>query len=186
MTAPRTPLLVAPEGADDLLGRTMLTLDLVRGLRQVNRKLSIPDAEDDLRTPRFKGITTLWLGPPYAPGSKKICALHLGAIPEWTQLDANGMMITRGWRAIFEKVVRSGAGTRTRIERVFRVNLSESSDNVLCAKCVREGRRERHNGGARHMCDLHETVYARVEKNMADRPEKANRAGWRKTKEIVT
>lgn len=186
MSTPRTPLLVAPDGEENLLGKSMLSDDLIRGLRKCNPSLVVPAPEDRYRTPTFKGITTLWRGAPFQKGSTKICAFHLGAIPEWTQVDAEGRMITRGWRAIFEKVVRSGSSTRARIEHVFRVNLSESSNNALCVKCIRDGKREPHNNGKLRMCDLHENVYTSAQKGRVDAPELLNRANWRKTKEIAT
>lgn len=187
MGIPRNPLLVPPADTDpdDLLGRSMSSADLIRGLRRINPALTVPAPCDDNRTPRFKGITTLWIGPPFAPGSTKICALHLGAIPEWSQLDPQGVLITRGWRAIFEKVVRTGAATQEQIERVFRISATRGVSDTLCGWCVREGRRVPHNHGRLKMCDLHEGAYAAARRAHYQQPENESRARWRKTKDIV-
>lgn len=160
--------------------------DLIKGLRRVNNNLVVPSPEDRYRTKMFKGITALWLGAPLKKGSTKICAFHMGSIPEWTLLDADGMMITRGWRAVFWKVVNAGACRRASIEREFRVSLDHVTDTTLCKSCVREGERNTHNGGARKMCNFHDDLHGSIAAGKKDAPEIKNILGWEQSKVMFT
>ena len=160
--------------------------DLVRGLRRINNRLVVPDAQDKYRTNTFKGITALYLGPPGQKGGKKICAFHLGSVPEWTLLDADGMMITRGWRAVFWKVIKSGAVRQASIEREFKVSLDYVTDTTLCKGCVREGSRNEHNGGVRKMCNFHDDLHGSIAAGKKDAPEIKNIMGWEQSKVMFT
>jgi hypothetical protein len=106
-------------------------------------------------------VTTLWFGDqPGGPTAKKITAYTPGPIPEWTQIGPFGDIIAKGWRAIFYKVVRSGAATRAQIEKEFNVSLAVlGRERRLCPRCMREsGARRPTNGGARGLCDFHDDV----------------------------
>ena len=177
MTTPRTPLLVAPPGESDLFGQTMLSTDLIRGLRRINPAIYVHQ-----QGPEHTGI---WIGQPGVDGTKFVCAFHLGAVPEWTQIDPNGKLICKGWRAIFEKVVRHGAASQRALEREFRISLDDSGASNLCGKCVRVGHRERHNGGALRMCDTHESVYTQAVRDKANEQELVSRLDWRRKVESL-
>ncbi|MCK5245734.1 hypothetical protein KAR02_02475 [Candidatus Bipolaricaulota bacterium] len=188
MSLPKTPLMVAPDenGPESLLGRCMPSSDLVRTLIEVNRNIFCPDINDANHIESWHGVTSLWLGDP-GGGGKPICGIKLGTVPEWTRIDDKGVMISKGWRAIFEKVIRARAATRAQIEKAFKVSLAPATaPSTLCGVCVREGRREKHNGGARKMCDMHDGAYAAVESAMRTAPERLDKALWKKEKIIVS
>ena len=187
MTIRATPLLVAPDDSgDDMIGKSMTSDDLIKGLRRINNNLVVPEPEDQYRTAMFKGITALYLGRPMAKGTTKICAFHLGMIPEWTLLDDDGVMISRGWRAIFWKVEKSGACRRESIERQFKVSLDHVTDSTLCKDCVKQGVRELHNLGKRRMCNFHDDLFGSIQQGKRDAPELKNEAGWEQTKVMFT
>jgi hypothetical protein len=158
---------------------------LIKGLRKINPKIRVPSPQDRYRTPQFKGIVGIYLGEPGAPGSRYITAFHLGSVPEWTQLDENGALIQKGWRAVFEKVVRARAATVAQIERAFRVSLYYVDERLLCSYCLRRGDRNLHNGGAMKMCDFDEQLYRGIKTDKAEAPERELRAAYVKTKEII-
>lgn len=186
MTVRATPLLVAPDNCDTMMGTPMLSHDLITGLRRINSNLVVPDADDRFRTAQFKGITSLWHGAPLKEGSDKVCAFHLGPIPEFTLVDGDGVMVTRGWRAIFWKLEKAGYVTQTQLERQFRVNLDYNRDSSLCSECVRQGVREPHNGGAMRRCDFHDDLYQSIQQGKKDGPELKHQSEWSKTKEMFT
>lgn len=155
----RTPLLVAPASADSLIGAAMPSAELTRGLQRANPRLYVFDQD--------RAHSGVWLGKPGAPGTIFICAFHLGLVPEWTQIDESGRLIRKGWRAIFEKVIRSGATTRPALERIFRVSLATGHATYLCSRCVKEGNRNTHNGGKNNLCDFHEAIYDDARKSPA-------------------
>ena len=185
MTIRATPLLVAPDDSgDSMLGQPMTSHNLITGLRRCNNNLVVPDAQDRYRTQMFKGITALWLGPPGQKSGRKICAFHLGQVPEWTLVDEGGMMITRGWRAVFWKVLKAGACRQADIEREFGVNLDYVTDTTLCKDCVREGDREPNNGGVMNRCNFHDNLHSGIKQGKKDAPELKNKSEWEQTKAI--
>lgn len=178
MSVPNTPLLIAPPGESDMLGRPMPGSDIERGLRRLNRLVYIHK-----QGPIHSGI---WIGKPGADGTRFICAFHLGMVPEWSQIASDGKMIAKGWRAIFEKCVRGGVATRERIEREFRVSLQTGYASNLCTRCAKEGHRTTHNGGKWRLCDMHESIYDAADRAKRSGPERLDRAAWTKTKEFST
>ena len=182
MSIPLTPLLCAPSDADNVLGTTISGFDIVRGLRIVNPRICVPDSSTFAS---FPGMTSLWLGEPWAKGSKYLGAFHLGAVPEFTQIGPDGKMIAKGWRSIFDRIIKNRLATQAAIERVFRINLDYAGTDSLCVRCAREGIRRDHDGGARKMCAIHNDVYAGVERSKASQPELLNRLKWRKVREYV-
>jgi hypothetical protein len=181
-----TPLLVAPSSEKDLLGKMIASSVLIRKLSGLNKAIFCPDANDRGHIEGWHGVTSLWLGEP-GGGGRPICGVRLGQIPEWTQVDGNGMLITKGWRAIFDKVIKTGAVRREDVERAFAVALGEGKrDAGLCVKCLREGRRAASNGGAAGMCDTHDGVYSAVKRAKESGPEREERAAWTKEKIIVS
>ena len=184
MAAPKTPLMVAPAGATDRVGKAIPSSVLLDKLAKLNPRLFCPDANDAGHIEGWHGVTSLWMG---TPGSgRPICGIKLGVIPEWTMVDERGVMVSKGWRAIFDKVIKAGGARREDLERAFGVSLGDAGvDARLCRACVREGRQMASNGGAANMCDLHDGAYASAERARTEGPELAEKAGWKKEKEIV-
>jgi hypothetical protein len=181
MAVPNTPLMVAPSDAPDLLGRIIPSSEIIRGLIKLNPRIFCPDIDDNNHINGWHGVTSLWLGTPSGNDPRKtaarpICGIRLGAIPEWTQINSEGILITKGWRAIFDKVIRSGAATRTQLEVAFGVTLVyEDAAAPLCAKCIVTGEREVSNGGKRGYCETHDQIYATAARAKASAPENAAR-----------
>lgn len=156
MAIPRTYLMVAPKDAVDLLGRAMTSDDIIKGLRQINNQI-VTNAASPIKAvgaTNQMGITCLWLGEPHV--GEKITAMRLGTIPEHTQLSPEGVTICKGWRAIFEKVIRARAATRGQIERKFKIDLTIDGDDGLCRTCAVKNQRRAHNGGAAKRCARHD------------------------------
>lgn len=186
MAVPGTHILVAPSGEKDLIGRGIQASELIRKLRTLNPRIYCPDIRDEKHIASWHGVTSLWLGEPGANG-RPICGIRLGLIPEWTQIDPDGILITKGWRAIFDKIIKARAVTQAQVEKAFAVTLGvERQDAGLCPKCTREGKREVGNGGARGMCDLHDGAYTASDEAGRKGPEVAERAAWKKEKTIVS
>lgn len=156
MAIPRSYLLVAPEGAGDLLGRSLNSTDIIKKLRKINPRIvtNAPAWAAPVGGTQQLGITCLWLGEPHT--GEKITSIRLGEIPEFTQLSPQGVTICKGWRAIFEKVIKSGAATKFQLEKAFGVSLEISGDDGLCRACMATNKRRKHNGGVNKACGFHE------------------------------
>jgi len=151
-----------------MLGRALTCGDIVARLKVINPRISLWEQYPpelwwpgrDWAGTDWGVKTTLWLGPPGEPTSQKISAINASTVPEHTQIGPDGKTIVKGWRQIFEKVIKSGAATRTQIEAAFGVTLDydERADTLLCSACLRAGRRRKHNGGLLRLCRLHEQV----------------------------
>ncbi len=179
-TDPGTYLYSAPSGIsiEAALGRAIPSHDLVKGLQRINPRIKAwqqypagvfypgKNHEDQKGNVIAQGVTTLWIGDePGGPRARKITAYTPGPIPEWTQIGPFGDLIAKGWRAIFAKVVRTGAATHRQIEREFKLSLTvDGKEKKLCPRCIREsGARRRNNGGARGLCTFHESVVVDAE-----------------------
>lgn len=152
---PRNYLVTPPAGETNPFGTTMHSDELIKGLRRCNNRL--------VTTPVNPfGMASLWLGPPNTPDGKKICALTVGPIPEWTQQmpGMNGMIEMRGWRSILETVWQRGAVRLARLEREFKITLGQSGSDGSCQQCRREGRIQSARGGK--ACALHNNVGVHV------------------------
>lgn len=183
---PKTHLLTAPSDAADLMGRCISSSDLIRGLIKLNGKLFCPDIKDENHIEGWHGVTSIWLGEPGGNG-RPICGIKLGQIPEWTQIDDKGILVTKGWRAIFDRIIKSGALRIDQIETAFHVTLGlGAADTALCLGCIREGRREPTNGGARNLCDIHDGAYIAAARAKSEGPELELRAAYKKEKEYVS
>ena len=158
--------LLTPPASEGLhaLGRTFMTSDLIARLKAINPRIALWEQfPPELWWPGKEWQNTdwgvkssLWLGAPGEPGSQKITAINLTMVPEFTQEGPTGETIVKGWRQIFEKVIKAGAATRAELERAFQTTLYYSDDTVLCHGCTKAGRRRRHNGGVLRLCNLHE------------------------------
>lgn len=181
MAVPNTPLMVAPSDAPDLLGRVMQSSDLIRRLIKLNPRIFCPDINDNNHIEGWHGITSIWLGTPTGNDPRKtaarpICGIRLGQIPEWTQITSEGILITKGWRAIFDKVIKSGAATQLQLEKEFGVTLVyEGANAPLCPKCIVAGERNVSDGGKRGYCETHDQTYETAARAKRNAPENAAR-----------
>ena len=163
MSIKGTYLLTAPSDAADALGQTMTSHDLVKGLRQCNNNLTIPDPSVFPWYPgQANGHTSLWLGEPFR--GRKITVFRLGAIPEWTQVDPRGIIIERGWRAVLIKAIRSRVVTKAQVERVFRISMDIVGYDNCCQQCRREGLGFVKANGVSGLCDTHDHAWKQIEK----------------------
>ncbi len=159
MQIPHTPILCAPSDAIDTLGVTWLSADLIKGLQRINRDVFVPmpSAAPWSYPGKDFGHTCIYIGQPDAPKTRKVCAFHLGAIPEWTQIDPTGRIIVRGWRSILERCIKAGVGTRAQIERTFRISMQLGKpEEKWCFMCKRNDLKIRSTGGKSGMCESHE------------------------------
>lgn len=163
MAVPHTYLLVPPPGeAEDFFGRGIHSSDVVARLKKINPRIVTNEPVDAGRTliptaRALPGITCLWLGE--AGGTaQKITSMRIGVLPEYTQLGPDGLEVCKGWRAIFEKVIKSGAARREQIERAFGVTLALMPETLLCRECLRRGKRRKNNGGVHQNCKFHENA----------------------------
>ncbi len=143
MALPNTYLCTAPTDLKDTVGAEMLSDDIVRGLRQINANIVVPLPEhyEHYYPLKNAGITCLWLG---RPGEgKKITAFKLGPVPEFTQTNSEGGLICKGWRAVFEKVVKAGAATALQIESKFNISLATDGNDKSCIVCRKQGKIKR-------------------------------------------
>jgi hypothetical protein len=62
--------------------------------------------------------------------------------------------MAKGWRSVLEKVVKAGAAKRSALERIFKVTLDISGNDVLCATCRKGGKKIRGEG-ASGLCRVH-------------------------------
>ena len=154
-------LLTAPSDAVDALGVTMTSVDLIKGLRQCNANLTVPDPSVFPWYPlQMNGHTSMWIGEPFK--GRKITVLRLGAIPEWTQLDPTGLIIELGWRRILTKAIRAKAVTKRQIERVFKISMDVDGASGYCQQCRREGLGFVKSNSKSGMCDTHAHAYGQV------------------------
>lgn len=179
MSLPKTRLLVAPSDALDPFGNGMHSSDLLKGLRRIslNFNMPLPEHYSHWYPGAVFDMTTLWYGRPHDKDSKKICAIKLGVIPEFTQVDSDGYIIDYGWRALLRRCVRAKVATKYAIERQFSISLDEDAVDPDCPQCLQDGIRgvkAEHKSG---MCDTHETV--RI--NVAEHKEHQDEQEWLKS-----
>ena len=148
---PNTYLLTAPSEIDGF-GTSMTTADLIRGLKLANSRIVVPPPREWANGKMIQ--TGIWLGEPKTPGAKFVCGFDCGAIPEWTQM-LDGKVIARGWRAILERCIVVGVASRTKLERIFKVNLTLGGNDQWCKRCRRMRQWTRAYGKA-GLCSTHE------------------------------
>ena len=136
---------------------------MVRKLKKINPLILCADQfSSDVWYPgKSLGGTCLWYGE-IGGVKKKICAIRHGPIPEWTQLDEKGEIITRGWRDLFKRVVKYGNVRQHDIESSFGVSLGGGEADTFCSWC-RKGNKFVKSTSASGYCDMHERVRLQVE-----------------------
>jgi len=195
---PKTHLLIAPHDADSSFGVSMSSTDIIRGLRRINNNITVPMPEHYARDGWFyplqsKGITCIWLGPP-GKGGKKITAFKCGVVPEFTQKDEYGLLICKGWRAVFEKVIKARAATKAQLAREFKVDLDldQEAKDPRCKQCIREGIRcmspDPRASSASGLCNFHDeamTAAAQGVRLHQDKPLRQKYEAYKKAKQPV-
>lgn len=134
---PKTYLCTAPSDATDPFGRMLTHTEVIAGLQRANPRIWAPTEGWQTWS---TGRTSIWLGQPLLPGSKKICAFQLGPIPEFSQIGPDSRVMARGWRAILERVVAMHAAPRHVLERIFNVTLGFDGKDRNCHLCRRSGK----------------------------------------------
>lgn len=159
MAIPKTYLMVPPPGETNPFGRGIDAQIICTRLMKINPRIrtgSVVPIKGSVISAHDTGATCLWLET--FAGLKKICAIRLGTVPEFTQTSPDGEEIARGWRAVFERVIRARAATREQLERAFGVSLVLTEQTVLCRACLRQGQRKPSNGGVKQLCGRHERI----------------------------
>lgn len=171
MMLPNTYLMCAPSDADNTFGHTMLSSHIIDTLRKLNPSICVPQPDAFGWYPgKSAGMTCLWLG---LPGTGiKISAIHLGAVPEFTQVAPDSSITIMGWRRILARVIKARAATKLQLEHAFRVQLDTDGSDGLCRRCVADGFKNRHNGGALLLCDVHESTWKTASRARAIKQER--------------
>ena len=185
---PRAAVMCAPDRAFDQLGTGMPSTDLIRGIKMLNARVVIPEPDHyrEWYPGKKSGQTCIWIGPPGLATSKKICAFHLGMIPEWTQIAPcnlctmlgtrcahAGTMMARGWRSILDLCIRRRVASRAAIERTFRVSMNIGGKDTLCRICRKDGLRSPVDGKA-DVCEVHRNAQAHLQMSR----ERKKAAAW--------
>jgi len=111
----------------------------------------------------FGPPTCVWIGEHQNPkASRKISAISIGVIPEFTQLDPNGMVVALGWRRILEKAIKNGRMNRAKIEKAFGRTLDISGSSGQCYSCKKVGKNVKADSG--DQCNFHRGVLNNAER----------------------
>ncbi len=163
MSVPETYLLTVPDIKDDPFGRCFASTEILKKLKKINPLILASDQfSSSIWYPgKSLGGFCLWYGE-ISGRKKKICAMRHGPVPEWTQLDEKGEIITRGWRDVFKRVIKFGAVRALDIEKSFGINLEVSGEDSYCSWC-RKGNKFVKATSASGYCDMHERVRLQVE-----------------------
>ncbi len=164
MSVPDTYLLTVPDIKDDPFGRCFASTEILRKLKKINPLILASDQfSSSIWYPgKSLGGFCLWYGEINGI-KKKICAMRHGPVPEWTQLDEKGEIITRGWRDVFKRVVAYGAAKTLDIERAFGIHLEVSGRDTYCSWCRKSALRVKATVSSGY-CDMHERVRLQVER----------------------
>jgi len=162
MPAPETYLLTVPDIKDDPLGRCITSTDIIRKLNKINPLIiEWKEYTPGIWYPGMRlGITCLWYKHIGRKGHK-ITGIRHGPVPEWTQLDDKGEVITLGWRRIFSKVIKRKAATTEQIEQAFGVTIALGGMDSLCSWCRKSAKTVKATSPSGY-CDMHERVRLQV------------------------
>lgn len=154
---PNTFLLTPPDQLD-AFGRGMASADLIRGLRLANPDICVPSPHAYVNGGPAATGTGIWIGYPHAPGSKFVCGMDCGQIPEWTQMAPDGRVIIRGWRAILQKCITTNVAPRRTLERIFKADLLLARRGRFCSRCARK-KEWKPAYAASGLCDDHDAAF---------------------------
>lgn len=188
MAVPTTPLMCAPSALGDVMGRAIMSADMVRGLKKMDSRIWA----DEVYTPgvwypgKSTGATCLWYGVPGSRiRSKKITGFIPGAIPEFTQISPEGLIVTKGWRQIFKKLLQMVKTiNQSHLENKFKVSLDIGPDDIMCPRCRKAGKMVRSNN-ASGLCDVHENALKASRKALQFKDEaryQMRKHGWQPTR----
>jgi hypothetical protein len=148
---------------------------LYRRLKTIipNLYMPMPETYPGWFPGKESGITCIWIGDPAnETAKKKVCAITLGVIPEFTIKGKDGSLQQKGWRAVFARLIRARACTKADLERAFLVNLDRSrKGDGMCSHCARAGKQVKSDGGAAGLCRLHNRIQRIVSKALEDKKE---------------
>ena len=163
MSVPDTYLLTVPDIKDDPFGRCFASTEILRKLKKINPLILASDQfSSSIWYPgKSLGGLCLWYGEINGI-KKKITAMRHGPVPEWTQLDDKGEIITTGWRDIFKRIIKFGAVRAEDIESSFGVSLVVSGQDAFCSWCRKRARMVKATSASGY-CDVHERVRKQVE-----------------------
>jgi len=164
MPVPDTYLLTVPDIKVDPFGRCISSTEMVRKLKKINPLILCADtfSSSTWYPGKSLGGTCLWYGG-IGGTNRKITAFRHGPIPEWTQLDEKGEIITRGWRDIFKRVVGSKSARALDIEKSFGIDLGVDGLDSFCSWCRKSNKKIKATSASGY-CDMHERVRLTVEK----------------------
>ncbi len=156
MTTPSTYLHTAPSGtSQDSLGNAIDAREMIKKLQKLNSAISFQQQFGDVWYPgKANGGTCMWIGEPGGV-SRKVTAFNMGMIPEFTVLAGDGNIILKGWRAIFERVIRIAHVKRADIERAFSITLEAGEEDRVCQQCIRSNGRVVKVYGKDLLCNFH-------------------------------
>lgn len=150
MSVPFNYIITPPKHEKNPFGSAMTGIDLVKGLRQANPKVYVPEPR-----PGNEGHTCIYLGDPSF--HRVICAFQYTFIPEWSQVHPQGYIMQRGWRDILRRCVKHGVASQATLERIFKVNLDLTPAEPLCQRCLMDSKIT-SNVHASGLCSLHESA----------------------------
>jgi hypothetical protein len=149
-------LKTAPsDSSNDTFGNPIDAAVLIRKLRLLNPRIHVWQQFGDQQYPgKETGGTCMWVGEPGGT-SRKITAFNMGNIPEFTVLAPDGHIIVKGWRAIFDRVVRVAKIPQATIERTFGVSLEAGEQDRVCNQCIRAHGKIVKVTGKDNLCNFH-------------------------------
>ncbi len=172
MSVPDTYLLTVPDIKDDPFGRCFASTEILRKLKKINPLIMASDSfyASAWYPGKSLGGFCLWYGE-INGRKKKICAMRHGPVPEWTQLDDKGEIITKGWRDLFKRIAAFGAVRALDIERAFGIDLGIAGKDSYCSWCRKSAKTVKATCSSGY-CDMHERVRLQVVKAAQVKTEK--------------
>ncbi len=171
MTVARTYLKTAPSDSENKFGMAIDAHTIITKLKKLNPNIHVwQQFGDQLYPGKQTGGTCMWIGEPGGT-STKITAFHMGQVPEFTQLDEKGAITVKGWRAIFDRVIRIAKVRRVDIEKAFGVTLEAGESDRICQQCARAHGKIVKVSGKDLLCNFHLGVKRNVDKTLDFRGE---------------
>lgn len=171
MTIVDTYLKTAPSDANDGFGMAIDAHTIITKLRKLNPRIHVwQQFGDEFYPGKATGGTCMWIGEPGGT-SRKITAFNMGQVPEFTQVGKDGTIIVKGWRAIFDRVIRCTNTRAIDIEKAFGVKLEAGEKDNVCQQCARTFGKVVKVTGKDLLCNFHLGVKRNVDKATDHRDE---------------